>query len=336
MSPTPREQSRDRLLTFKKLGYASLADYKRTFIEKLAVELADGVKRYWFTNDTSADWERLACEDHQAAISPKSDAATVSDSSLMSGEAPVNDATALALRARFKNYMSLEFASEVLRQIQHQLESRDDRGRPLILARDAKQIADMARVAAASLAGRVGDSPPRSRFADSPILRPLIAAGSRRVLSQRVKGFDPRQPEHFLPADTIDELIQTECRDLLEESLTRPDISAAINALIELDTATVQMLECSTADPLHCGSERRTLVFVPKDEEQLAITEMLRLKMPLAAVVPAAVDDVLVISEEAGISPQALALAFEREFPGVADAARRLHTRIDVNWQSLI
>ena len=47
---------------------------------------------------------------------------------------PVNDATPLALRGRFKEHMSLEFASEVLRQIQRQLESRDDRGRPLILA----------------------------------------------------------------------------------------------------------------------------------------------------------------------------------------------------------
>jgi serine/threonine protein kinase len=336
MSPTPREQSRDRSLTFKKLGRASLADYKRTFIETLAVELADAVKRYWFTVDTSADWERVVREDRQAASSPKLDRATHSDSSLPSDEAPANDATPLALRGRFKNYMSLEFASETLRQIQRQLESRDDRGRPLILACEAKQIADAARTVAASLAGRLEDDSPCSRFAESPLLRPLISAASQRVLSHRVEKFDPRQPDHFLPADAVDELIQIECRALLEESLARPDLSAAITALIELDTATVQMLECATADPLHCGSERRTLVFVPKDEEQLALTEKLRMKRPLAVVVPAAVNDVLVLSEEAGIPPQALAVGFEREFPGVADAARRLHTRIDVNWQSLI
>ena len=31
-----------------------------------------------------------------------------------------------------------------------------------------------------------------------------------------------------------------------------------------------------------------------------------------------------------------LAHGFERLFPGVADAARRLHTRIDIDWQELL
>lgn len=336
MSPTPREQARDRSLTLKRPGYASLADYKRMYIEKLAVELAEAVKRHWFTNDTSADWVRFVSEVDQAVNSPKLDAATGSDSNLPAGEAPLNDATALALRGRFKNYISLEFASEVLRQVQRHLENRDDRGRPIVLARDAGQIVDSARAAAASLAARMGDDPTSSRFANSPLLRPLIAAGSQRVLSERVAKFDSRQPDHFLPADAIDEFIQTECHTLLEESLLQPDLSAAISALIEIKTATAQLLDCATADPLNCGSERRTLLFVPTDEAQGAVTEMLRLERPLATIVPAVVDDVIVISEEAGISPRALALGFEHVFPGVADAARRLHTRIDIDWQSLI
>jgi hypothetical protein len=53
-------------------------------------------------------------------------------------------------------------------------------------------------------------------------------------------------------------------------------------------------------------------------------------------VAPAAVDDAIVVSEEAGISPRSLARGLERVFPGIADAARRLHTRIDVDWQGLI
>jgi hypothetical protein len=51
---------------------------------------------------------------------------------------------------------------------------------------------------------------------------------------------------------------------------------------------------------------------------------------------PAPVDDLLVVQEDAGISPQSLAQGFERLFPGVADAARRLHTRTDIDWQELL
>ena len=143
----------DRSL-LKKLGYASLADQKRKFIGELAADLADAVKRHWLTKDTSADWERLVRDEQQAASVPKLEAATDGDAGAPPAVVPVNDATPLALRGRFKEHMSLEFASEVLRQIQRQLESRDDRGRPLILARDAKLIADTARAVVASLAER--------------------------------------------------------------------------------------------------------------------------------------------------------------------------------------
>ena len=152
VSPTPREQSCGRSLTLRMSGYASLADQKRKFIGELASDLADAVKRHWLTNDTSADWERLVREEQQAASIPKLETAKGSDSNAPPAVVPVNDATTLALRGRFKEFMRLEFTSEVLRQIQRQLESRDDRGRPLILARDAKLIADTARAAVSSLA----------------------------------------------------------------------------------------------------------------------------------------------------------------------------------------
>ena len=139
-----------------------------------------------------------------------------------------------------RNIMSLEFASEVLRQIQRQLESRDDRGRPLILARDAKLIADTARAVVASLAGRVKhDSRDRSRFADSPMLRPLIAAASRRVLGHAgLRNLIRGNPSDSCPPGAVDELIQIECQALLEESLAQPDLAAAITALVDLDKAT--------------------------------------------------------------------------------------------------
>jgi hypothetical protein len=317
-------------------GYASLTDQKREFIGELASDLADAVKRHWLTDDTSSDWERLVREQQQAAAIPKVEPAKGSDSNAPPAVAPINDATPLALRGRFKEFVGLEFTSEVLRQIQSQLESRDDRGRPVILARDAKLIADTARVAVSSLAMHIQQGRRSSQFTESSLLRPLIAACSRRVLSQRVENFDPRQPDNFLPSGAVDELLQIEARSLLEESLTRLEFSEAIAALVDLDQATSRMHAHAIANTQQYGSERRTLLLVPICDSQHEATERLQVALPLATVVPAGVDDVLVVSEEAGVSPQALAHGLECAFPGVAEAARRLHTRIDVNWQSLL
>jgi hypothetical protein len=57
---------------------------------------------------------------------------------------------------------------------------------------------------------------------------------------------------------------------------------------------------------------------------------------PLAAVVAATVEDVQVVSEETGISPRSIAMGLERVYPGIAEAAGRLHTRIDVEWRKLV
>jgi hypothetical protein len=163
----------------------------------------------------------------------------------------------------------------------------------------------------------------------------LIAAASRRVLSNRVQKFDPRQPDRFLPTDALDEIIRTECLTLLEEILCEPALAESITALIEIDKAATSTLKCATTDILQCGFDRRTLLFVPHEEAQGAAAEKIRSARPLAAVVPAAVDDAIVVSEETGISPRSLARGLERVFPGIADAARRLHTRIDIEWQGL-
>ena len=87
---------------------------------------------------------------------------------------------------------------------------------------------------------------------------------------------------------------------------------------------------------LQCGSDRRTFVISPKENANQKVADTLRIARPLMAVVPAAVDDVLIISEESGISPRSIALGLEQVFPGIADAAGRLHTRVDIQWLSLI
>jgi hypothetical protein len=335
-APPSNEKLHSLVLNLRKIGYASLADHKRGFISAIAAELADAVKALWLTPDTSADWEKLVREEQLSTSVPKLEPKSDDETNGAPAVRPVNEATSLALRGRLKEFMSLEFTSEVVRQIRSQLQARDDRGRPLIQPREAKQIADAARTAFSALAGPMQQALQPSRFAEAPTLLPLVAAASQRVLSHQIQKFDHRQPERFLSAESADDFLQTECRTLLEESLTNPQFAAAISALIEVDTTTESLLEHASVDPLQCGSERRTLLFVPQHGDQHAAVQTLQSARPLAAAVPAPIDELLVVQEEAGISPQSLARGFERLFPGVADAAGRLHTRTDIDWQELL
>jgi hypothetical protein len=167
------------------------------------------------------------------------------------------------------------------------------------------------------------------------VLRSLIAAGSQRVIARAVENFDAKLAERFLPPEAIDEILTCECQALLEESLRKPDLAKALTADIDLDAAVARTMERAAADLLQCGSDRRTLLFMPAQDAQGATVEKMRGARPLAAVIPTDIEDPLVVTEATGISPRSLAHGFERVFPGIADAARRLLTRTDIEWRSL-
>ena len=229
--------------------------------------------------------------------------------------------------------MSLEFAGEVLRQIQARLEVHDTQGRSLLSPAGARLIADAARAAIASLADNKTQNSCERRFFESKQLRPLIAEVSRRVLCRAIEEFDGKQPESFLPTDTA---LETECQTILVATLSLPESSDALTELLDWDDAVASTLDRATSDLLQSGSDRRTLLFVPKTQNQNAGVDKLRALRPRAGVVAANVEDVLVVSEDSGISPRSVAIGLERVFPGIADAARRLLTRIDIEWTNLL
>lgn len=331
---TPREEARGSRLSIRKLGFASLGDRKLELIQQVAGELAEEVKRRWLTPDVTANWEKLIRDEEKAAALPKMQTPTEGEPAAAPVVAPVNDATPLALRSRFKELMSLQMTSDVLNEVERLLKAKDDRGRPVLVAREAKQIADAGRSAVDAFARRKQPPELLSRFSDSPVLRSLVAAASARVLGHAVEKFDVKAPERFLAMDMIDELVRGECEALLESRIAEPELRAALTSLMQVDEAVARTVEQATLDLLQCGVDRRTLVIAPKSSPQPTAVEKCRALRPLAAVVEADVEDVLVITEEAGMSPRSLALGFERVFPGIADAARRLHTRVDVEWQS--
>jgi hypothetical protein len=333
---TPREQARPRALVLRKLGYASLADRKRDCIQHLAADLVRAIKHHWLTADTSADWERLVRSEQEAANMPKL-APIEGENAGPPVVVPVDDTTPLALRGRFKELMSLQFVSEVLQAVQSQLESRDDHGRPKLLPRETKPIVDAARAALTLLAKPAEErSTNGAKFAGSPVLRTLIGGGSQLFFRRAVETFDVKQPERFLNVEALDELLLIECAGLLEESMKHPELAAALTGLIEVDKALGETIDQATIELLQCGCDRRTLVIAPNGQLQEKAREQLLSARPLAAVVAADVDDVVVVSEEAGISPNSLAKGLERVFPGIAEAARRLLTRTDIDWKHVV
>jgi hypothetical protein len=317
-------------------GLASGADRRHEFINELAVELAAAVKEYWVREDRSQDWQQLILAEQKAAKVPKL-APRNGDPAAPITVLPANDVTPLALRGRFKENLSLQFTSDAVEQIQRRLESRDERGRPVIIARDAKLIADAAAAAVAEIVRRApNEAGADSRFSASSAFHSLIATASQRVLKHAIETIDLKQPERFLAADALDQLIEAECQTLLEASLDQSDVGAALRAMVNVDQMISRTIEQGSNELLHCGCERRTLLLVPKAEANGRAAEAVRGSQPLAAVVPADVDGVAVVTEYAGISPRSLALAITRVFPGIADAAHRLLTRIDIEWRPLI
>jgi serine/threonine protein kinase len=324
-------------LVLSKFGQASIEDRKRELVSELASELALAVKRHWLAEDRGADWPRLVREEQLAASVPKVEPAAGGDPNATPTVLPYNDASPLALRGRFKEAMAMVFTSEVLAQVEGQLAAKDDRGRPLLVGREAKQIADAARDVAHALILGMNALPADggARFANSPTLQPLINEASERLLHAAVEKFNPREPERFLPIEALDENLRTACLELLTERRGDPKFGPALLQLMQFDDALARTIEQAGTDLLQCACERRTLVLVPCGQEQSESIEKLRSLSPLAKVVPAEVDDVVVITEDTGVSPQSFARGLEHVFPGIAEAAHRLLTRTDVDWKDV-
>ncbi len=138
-------------------------------------------------------------------------------------------------------------------------------------------------------------------------------------------------PGSAVESSQINQIVLTECTRIVEECY-----GAATSGELDLTAvwqADVQeALRNSDVDLLQCGYERRTMIIVPSNGESSETIDGLKRGRPTAAVIPVEVDESFVLCEGAGINASSLARRFERVYPGIAEAARRLFTRIDINW----
>jgi hypothetical protein len=114
------------------------------------------------------------------------------------------------------------------------------------------------------------------------------------------------------------------------EPLLLRTFGSAPNPALQADAQ--QTLARADVDLLQCGYDRRTLIIVPSSAKTNEAIDALTKARPTAAIVSADVDESVVFCEGSGISPSSLARGFERVYPGIAEAAGRLFTRIDIDW----
>jgi hypothetical protein len=336
-TPTPRENRESKSLRLRKLGYASVGDQVHSLIQELADELAAAVKLYWVSKDESADWEGLVKAAQTQAASEYSIASANGDSvSSTSTTAPVVDTSPISLRGRFGAWKSLKFTSAVIQRIQYLRDASNHRAQQRITARDVLAVVDKAQAFVGAFTSDFREANSANRFGTSARLRSLISAASERILANEIEGFDPANTERCLMLAGIDERIRAECKSLLQEELEDPEVSTELISALDANRVNTAALDSATISLLGCGSDRRTLIFVPRGGKRTAATDELSKVRKIAAVIQADVDDVIVISEESAISPRSIALGLDRMYPGVADAAERLHTRTDIQWQNLI
>jgi len=125
--------------------------------------------------------------------------------------------------------------------------------------------------------------------------------------------------------------------DSIEQCIDTLPEEAAITARIDPQSAAQKAFDEADVDILQCGYDRRTFIVAPPGNQPSDVVEALASARPTAAVVSANVDQPVVLWEGSGISPSSLARGFEHVYPGIAQAARRLVTRIDIDlttWAS--
>jgi hypothetical protein len=78
------------------------------------------------------------------------------------------------------------------------------------------------------------------------------------------------------------------------------------------------------------------MLFVPETDAEPPISAVLRSERATAAVIRAEAEQPVLVVEASGISSRSIAREMQRVHPGIADAAGRLLTRVDIAWQGLI
>ncbi len=332
---TPRELGAQEPQLLRTFGSASLVGPKQKRIDRLTRHLAQTIEQHWLGNASPSEWRRLdrVCDAESSQQSP----ALQSNSAEVLKVAPVSSTTpAEEWRRSFGKHSSTRFAYEVVSRICHQT-ALHSAGRTILLSStDPAKFVELTSQTISSICKRVAELPKLGEplsDEDEIIVNKLASSGSR-VLTKLIDEIEQMAADAPFEAAKADSIIVNECVAAVEECLGRDSTGGHLDANYAKQTAAQQALDRADVDLLQCGYDRRTFIVVPSSKKTSEAIDALTKARPTTAIVAADVEEPVVFCESSGISPSSLAHGFERVYPGIAEAASRLFTRIDIDWSA--
>jgi serine/threonine protein kinase len=334
---TSRDAATPISFSLRSFGCARLSDRQRSRFDQLAIELANSVKRHWLTDATGAEWRNTVRK--VDAIFPRTPPPTPLEGEIEGTNPPVSRPSQSELmRSWFGAQSSSRFALESISHLaQQSSRSVESGGTPY----SPKRTHDVLGVLAHALASFAEKSNPSSDAAQSSsdgnlaTLAALTEEVSCRVLAKVADEMETLRKDGARGDHVIEQILAAECAAALEHLSRKPEQAAAVMFRMGPDDVT-HVLERASADLLKCGCDRRTMVVVPKSQAESIATPIVAAARPTSAVISAEVGEEIIICEESGIRPRSVAAGLERVYPGIAEAASRLLTRIDIEWQPLV
>jgi serine/threonine protein kinase len=332
---TPRELAGSEPLLLRTFGTASLARLSWNRRDRLAAHLARTMTQHWLENACTSEWRRLdrASDGESCAKIPPPRNESVETAAVAPGSSNIPSA---GLRNRFGEHASTRFAYEVVSRICRQSSLCGAYRTALLSSKNPKHFMELASHALALLGKQATESPePGDRLSEEDeIMIQKLAPCGNRVLTKLIDEIENMSADSPFDAAATNRIITTECIAAVDEALGQCAIGESVESNPANDAGVQQALDRANVDLLQCGYDRRTLIFAPSDHIPSEAIEALTRARPTAASISADVEESIIVCEGSGISPTSFASGLEWVFPGIAEAASRLFTRIDTDWSA--
>ena len=332
---TPRELARTEPLLLRTLGITSLGPLGRNRLDRLAAHLARTMKHHWLENSCTSEWRRLdRASDGESSVKippPRNDSAEAAAVAPGSSSIPT-----AGWRNRFGEHASTRFAYEVVSRICRQSSLCGAYRTALLSSKNPKHFMELASQALVLIGKQATESPDlddRLSEEEENLIKKLAPCGNR-VLTKLIDEIENLSADSSFDAAATNRIITTECIAAVDEALGQRAIGEAVEANPANDAGVQQTLDQANVDLLQCGYDRRTLIFAPSSNRPSEAIDALTRARPTAAMISADVEEPIIVCEGSGISPTSFASGLEWVFPGIAEAASRLFTRIDTDWSA--
>jgi serine/threonine protein kinase len=332
---SPRELVGHDPLLLRSFECTSLRRPMQDRIDRLTAYLARTFAHQWLGDACPSEWRRLdRPREAEVSLRFSSEQEASADSSNVPAVSPTSQAE--EWRLRFGQCAQARFVYEIVSRICRQSSLRGAYRSAMLPSTNPVRFVEVASQTLSSISKCHGNSPstvdPLSD-ADQAIVDKLASSGNR-VLTKLIDAIEQLPPDATYDDATAERIIKSECTAAIEECLSQQTQDDVADPDFVAQDYADQALVRADVNLLQCGYDRRTLIVVPADDKQLEEIDTLTKVRPTAAVVSAEIDESLIICEGSGINPSSFARGLERVYPGIAEAAGRHFTRIDIDWSA--